>query len=80
VAPSHAPPNGEETHDYGRFCRTELLRSLDPINECLMRLGHAQIQTTATPPRQGMGTRGRRETAQPDLFAHWHAGAQPQAG
>ena len=59
----------------------QLLRGLLPLRVVLPRdahqrtprsMGHAEVQTTARQPYQGVGMGRRCPQHQPHLFAHWH--------
>jgi RNA-directed DNA polymerase len=65
---------------YGRFYRTELLRTLDRINEYLMRWAMRKYKRLRRRPGRAWDLVAAARQRQPDLFAHWHAGAQPHAG
>jgi len=65
---------------YGRFYRTELLRTLDRINDYLMRWAMRKYRRLRRRPGRAWELMAAARQRQPDLFAHWHAGAQPTAG
>jgi RNA-directed DNA polymerase len=65
---------------YGRFYRTELLRTLDRINQYLMRWAMRKYKRLRRRPGRAWELVAAARQRQPDLFAHWHAGAQPTAG
>ena len=62
---------------YGRFYRTELLRTLDRINQYLMRWAMRKYKRLRRRPGRAWDLVAAARQRQPDLFAHWHAGAQP---
>ena len=65
---------------YGRFYRTELLRTLDRINQYLMRWAMRKYKRLRRRPGRAWELVAAARQRQPDLFAHWQAGAQPTAG
>ena len=65
---------------YGRFYRTELLRTLDRINQYLMRWAMRKYKRLRRRPSKAWDLVNAARQRQPDLFAHWHASPQPHAG
>ncbi|HST54275.1 MAG TPA: group II intron reverse transcriptase/maturase [Solirubrobacteraceae bacterium] len=64
---------------YGRFYPTELLRSLDRVNEYLMRWAMRKYKRLRRRPQRAWNLLASARERQPELFAHWPA-AQPNAG
>jgi group II intron reverse transcriptase/maturase len=64
---------------YGRFYLSELLRSLDRINEYLMRWARRKYKRLRRRPQAAWELLASARKRQPGLFAHWRA-AQPHAG
>ena len=64
---------------YGRFYRVELIRPLRRIDDYLVRWAMRKYKRLRAAPAEH-GSSGRVRDSEPDLFAHWHAGAQPTAG
>jgi RNA-directed DNA polymerase len=65
---------------YGVFYPTELIQSLKPINDYLVRWAMRKYKRLRRHHRRAwrfLATVARRE---PALFAHWQEGAQPQVG
>jgi RNA-directed DNA polymerase len=65
---------------YGRFYRSELISLLRRIDEYLVRWAMRKYKRLRGRPTRAwrfLATVARRE---PGLFAHWQAGARPQAG
>jgi RNA-directed DNA polymerase len=65
---------------YGRFYRTRLISLLRRIDEYLVRWAMRKYKRLRARPTRAwrfLATVARRE---PGLFAHWQAGARPQAG
>jgi hypothetical protein len=65
---------------YGRFYRTELLRTLDRINQYLMRWAMRKYKRLRRRPSKAWDLVAAARQRQPDLFAHWQASPQPHAG
>lgn len=65
---------------YGRFYRTELLRSLDRINEYLMRWAMRKYKRLRRRPQRAWDLVAAARERQPELFAHWRTVAPPSAG
>jgi group II intron reverse transcriptase/maturase len=65
---------------YGRFYPTELLRSLDRINQYLMRWAMRKYKRLRRHPKVAWKLVASVRKRQPELFAHWTAGATPAAG
>jgi hypothetical protein len=65
---------------YGRFYSTELLRSLDRINQYLMRWAMRKYKRLRRHPKVAWKLVASVRKRQPQLFAHWQAGAAPKAG
>ena len=65
---------------YGRFYPTELFRSLDRINEYLMRWAMRKYKRLRRRPRPAWELVATARKRQPELFAHWRTNTQPQAG
>ena len=65
---------------YGRFYPTELLRSLDRINQYLMRWAMRKYKPLRRRPQRAWNLLASARKRQPELFAHWQPRAQPQAG
>jgi group II intron reverse transcriptase/maturase len=65
---------------YGRFYPTELLRSLDRINQYLMRWAMRKYKRLRRHPKVAWKLVASVRKRQPGLFAHWQAGAAPTAG
>ena len=65
---------------YGRFYRSQLLRSLDRINEYLMRWAMRKHKRLRRRPLAAWELVASARKRQPELFAHWRATAKPQAG
>lgn len=65
---------------YGRFYRSWLLRSLDRINWYLMRWAMRKYKRLRYRPQAAWQLVNSARKRQPELFAHWQAGAQPHAG
>jgi retron-type reverse transcriptase len=61
---------------YGRFYPTELLRSLDRINQYLMRWAMRKYKPLRRRPQRAWNLLASARKRQPELFAHW----QPRAG
>jgi len=64
---------------YGRFYRTEL-RSLDRINEYLMRWAMRKYKRLRRHPQRAWDLVAAARKRQPELFAHWRTAARPRAG
>jgi RNA-directed DNA polymerase len=60
---------------YGRFYPSELLRSLDRINEYLMRWAMRKYKRLCRRPRAAWELVASARKRQPQLFAHWQTGA-----
>lgn len=60
---------------YGRFYRSQLLRSLDRINEYLMRWAMRKYKRLRRRPKMAWKVMASARKRQPDLFVHWRAGA-----
>jgi hypothetical protein len=54
-----------------------LLRTLDRINQYLMRWAMRKYKRLRRRPGRAWDLVAAARQQQPDLFAHWHAGAQP---
>jgi hypothetical protein len=68
------------TNYYGRFYRTELLRTLDRINQYLMRWAMRKYKRLRRRPSKAWDLVAAARQRQPDRFAHWQASPQPHAG
>ena len=64
---------------YGRFYRSELIRSLDRINEYLMRWAMRKYKRLRRRPQRAWDLVAAAHKRQPGLFAHWTT-ITPQAG
>jgi transposase InsO family protein len=64
---------------YGRFYRSELLRSLDRINEYLMRWAMRKYKRLRRRPQRAWDLVAAAHKRQPRLLAHWTT-IVPQAG
>ncbi|MDQ5832390.1 MAG: group II intron reverse transcriptase/maturase [Actinomycetota bacterium] len=62
---------------YGRFYPSELLRTLDRINEYLVRWAMRKYKRLRRRPRAAWELVASARKRQPELFAHWHTGAAP---
>jgi RNA-directed DNA polymerase len=60
---------------YGRFYPTELLRSLDRINEYLMRWAMRKYKRLRRRPQRAWDLLAAARKRQPELFAHWRPSA-----
>jgi RNA-directed DNA polymerase len=60
---------------YGRFYPSELLRSLDRINEYLVRWAMRKYKRLRRRPRAAWELVASARKRQPELFAHWRTGA-----
>jgi group II intron reverse transcriptase/maturase len=65
---------------YGRFYRSALLRSLDRINEYLMRWAMRKYKRLRRRPQRAWDLVAAARQRQPGLFAHWLTAVQPHAG
>jgi RNA-directed DNA polymerase len=65
---------------YGRFYRSWLFRSLDRINWYLMRWAMRKYKRLRRRHQAAWQLVASARKRQPELFAHWQAGAQPHAG
>ncbi len=59
---------------YGRFYGSQLLRSLDRINEYLMRWAMRKYKRLRRRPKVAWELVASARKRQPDLFVHWRAG------
>ena len=62
---------------YGRFYRSQLLRSLDRINEYLMRWAMRKYKRLRRRPLRAWELVAAAHQRQPELFAHWPTAATP---
>jgi RNA-directed DNA polymerase len=62
---------------YGRFYRTELIRTLQLINEYLVRWAMRKYTRLRRHPTRTWRFLAAIATREPGLFAHWMLGAQP---
>ena len=62
---------------YGRFYGSRLLRSLDRINEYLMRWAMRKYKRLRRRPRWAWELVAAAHKRQPELFAHWQTAATP---
>jgi len=62
---------------YGRFYRSELVRLLGRINECLVRWACWKYKRLRRRPAKALGFLVDVHRRDPDLFAHWRFGARP---
>ena len=62
---------------YGRFYRSWLLRSLDRINQYLMRWAMRKYKRIRRRPKAAWKLVVSTRERDPELFAHWRAGATP---
>ena len=65
---------------YGRFYGTRLISSLWRINDYLVRWAMRKYKRLRHYPARARRFLVSVATRQPDLFAHWRAGARPRAG
>jgi len=65
---------------YGCFYLSELLRSLDRINEYLMRWATRKYKRLRRRPQTAWELVASARKRQPELFAHWRPAAQSRAG
>ena len=65
---------------YGRFYGSRLLRSLDRINEYLMRWAMRKYKRLRRRPRWAWELVAAAHKRQPELFAHWQTAATPPRG
>lgn len=65
---------------YGRIYPTELLRFLDRINQYLMRWAMRKHKRLRRHPKVAWQLVASVRKRQPELFAHWQAGATPKTG
>ena len=65
---------------YGRFYPSRLLQHLRRINDYLVRWAMHKHKRLRTAPRKARGFIAEVARREPNLFAHWQAGALPAAG
>jgi RNA-directed DNA polymerase len=65
---------------YGLFYRSELIRSLSPINDYLVRWAMRKYKRLRRRHRRARRLLAAVAARQPGLFVHWEAGARPTTG